>query len=86
MTWSEAVENYANYLRFEKNASENTIEAYVSDLQKLPFLMSICRSFFTKYQKSITAKGHRRGGFLPLKDFSVFCWKMNFVRTILPLF
>lgn len=35
MTWSEAIENYANYLRFEKNASENTIEAYVSDLQKL---------------------------------------------------
>ena len=35
MTWSEAVENYTNYLRFEKNASENTIEAYVSDLQKL---------------------------------------------------
>ena len=35
MTWSEVVENYANYLRFEKNASENTIEAYVSDLQKL---------------------------------------------------
>ena len=35
MTWSEAVENYANYLRFEKNASENTVEAYVSDLQKL---------------------------------------------------
>ena len=35
MTWSEAVENYANHLRFEKNASENTIEAYVSDLQKL---------------------------------------------------
>ena len=35
MTWSEAIENYANYLRFEKNASENTIEAYVSDLKKL---------------------------------------------------
>ena len=35
MTCSEAIENYANYLRFEKNASENTIEAYVSDLQKL---------------------------------------------------
>ena len=35
MTWSEAIENYANYLRFEKNASENTIKAYVSDLQKL---------------------------------------------------
>ena len=35
MTWSEAIENYANYLRFEKNASGNTIEAYVSDLQKL---------------------------------------------------
>ena len=35
MTWNEAIENYANYLRFEKNASGNTIEAYVSDLQKL---------------------------------------------------
>ena len=35
MTWNEAIENYANYLRFEKNASENTIKAYVSDLQKL---------------------------------------------------
>ena len=35
MTWNEAIENYANYLRFEKNASDNTIEAYVSDLQKL---------------------------------------------------
>ena len=35
MIWSEAIENYTNYLRFEKNASENTIEAYVSDLQKL---------------------------------------------------
>ena len=35
MTWHAAIENYANYLRLEKNASETTIEAYVSDLQKL---------------------------------------------------
>ena len=35
MTWEEKVEDFSNYLKFEKNSSENTIEAYLADINKL---------------------------------------------------
>lgn len=35
MTWDEKITDFSHYLRFEKNASENTIMSYVRDLGKL---------------------------------------------------
>ena len=35
MTWEEKIEDFSNYLKFEKNSSENTIEAYIADINKL---------------------------------------------------
>ena len=35
MTWEEKIEDFSNYLKFEKNSSENTIEAYLADINKL---------------------------------------------------
>ena len=35
MTWKEKIEDFSNYLKFEKNSSENTIEAYLADINKL---------------------------------------------------
>lgn len=35
MDWKEKIEDFGNYLRFERNFSENTLEAYVRDLTKL---------------------------------------------------
>lgn len=33
--WKEAIRNFTNYLRLEKSLSENSIEAYLSDTEKL---------------------------------------------------
>jgi len=35
MNWKEKIEDFGNFLRFERNFSENTLEAYVRDLTKL---------------------------------------------------
>lgn len=35
MSWKERLEDFSNYLRFEKSASQNTIESYLRDLEKL---------------------------------------------------
>lgn len=37
MDWKESIQAFAHRLRFEKNFSENTIEAYTSDIQKLQY-------------------------------------------------
>lgn len=33
--WQEKIKDFSDYLKLEKNASQNTIDAYVQDLQKL---------------------------------------------------
>lgn len=35
MNWKEKIEDFGNFLKFERNFSENTLEAYVRDLTKL---------------------------------------------------
>lgn len=35
MDWNNRIEGFENFLRFERNFSENTLEAYVRDLKKL---------------------------------------------------
>lgn len=35
MTWEEKINDFKNFLKFERNFSDNTIEAYLSDLKKI---------------------------------------------------
>ncbi|MBP7173865.1 MAG: site-specific integrase, partial [Cloacibacterium sp.] len=35
MDWDERIEDFFNYLKFEKNFSDHTLDAYVSDVRKL---------------------------------------------------
>lgn len=35
MSWKERIKDFENYLKFERNFSDNTLEAYISDLNKL---------------------------------------------------
>lgn len=35
MDWQERISDFSNYLKLEKNASQNTIKSYTKDLQKL---------------------------------------------------
>ena len=35
MHWQEKIDDFENYLKFEKNFEKNTISAYVSDISKL---------------------------------------------------
>ncbi len=35
MNWNERISEFENFLRFERNSAENTLEAYVRDLMKL---------------------------------------------------
>lgn len=35
MTWADAIEQYRDYIRLEKNLSANTIENYIRDIEKL---------------------------------------------------
>lgn len=35
MNWSEKIEDFSNFLKFEKNFSGNTLDAYIRDVRKL---------------------------------------------------
>lgn len=35
MDWKTKIQDFSNYLKFEKNASQNTIDSYLQDLKKL---------------------------------------------------
>lgn len=35
MNWNETIENFTHFLKFEKNFSDNTLDAYVRDIKKL---------------------------------------------------
>lgn len=35
MNWDEKISTFSNYLKFEKNFSDNTLDAYVRDIKKL---------------------------------------------------
>ena len=35
MNWDEKISQFINYLKFEKNFSDNTLEAYQRDIKKL---------------------------------------------------
>lgn len=35
MTWDETIEDFSNYLKFERNFSDNTLDAYLRDIKKL---------------------------------------------------
>lgn len=41
MKWSDAVVEFKNFLKLEKNASSNTIDAYLNDIEKLRFYLAI---------------------------------------------
>ncbi|HAI80608.1 MAG TPA: tyrosine recombinase XerD, partial [Chryseobacterium sp.] len=35
MTWDEKIKDFENFLRFERNFSDNTLDAYLRDVRKL---------------------------------------------------
>ena len=35
MNWSEKIYDFSNFLKFEKNFSQNTLDAYIRDIKKL---------------------------------------------------
>ena len=35
MNWFETIENFSNFLKFERNFSDNTLDAYIRDIKKL---------------------------------------------------
>jgi len=35
MNWSEKIDDFSNFLKFEKNFSDNTLDAYMRDIKKL---------------------------------------------------
>ena len=35
MNWSEKIDDFSNFLKFEKNFSDNTLDAYLRDIKKL---------------------------------------------------
>ncbi|PZU91177.1 MAG: site-specific tyrosine recombinase XerD [Chryseobacterium sp.] len=35
MNWSEKINDFSNFLKFEKNFSDNTLDAYIRDIKKL---------------------------------------------------
>ena len=37
MTWNDKIIDFENFLRFERNFSDNTLDAYVRDIKKLSF-------------------------------------------------
>lgn len=59
LSWKESIKNFENYLRLEKSLSENSIEAYLSDIKKLEV-------FFCSSGKDISPASVT---YIDLKDF-----------------
>lgn len=47
LTWKQSFRNFETYLRLERSLSENSVEAYLNDVQKL-------ENFFTKTSNEVT--------------------------------
>ena len=35
MSWTEKIKDFENFLKFERNFSDNTLDAYLRDIRKL---------------------------------------------------
>lgn len=100
MTWDEKIKDFEIFLRFERNFSENTLDAYVRDIKKLKdyavgylentgpekITYDNLQEYIFNLSKQNSANGHKRDGFLPLKLFSDIYWKTKFEMIILQHF
>jgi len=49
-SWSHFIRRFENYLKLEKNLAENSVEAYVRDIQKFGQFLEIKQQFLTPLQ------------------------------------
>ena len=52
MDWNEMIENFSNFLKFERNFSDNTLDAYIRDIKK--FSLYAEKNLENSKPKSIT--------------------------------
>jgi integrase/recombinase XerD len=52
MDWNETIENFSNFLKFERNFSDNTLDAYIRDIKK--FSLYAEKNLESSKPKSIT--------------------------------
>ena len=52
MDWNETIENFSNFLKFERNFSDNTLDAYIRDIKK--FSLYAEKNLENSKPKSIT--------------------------------
>ncbi|MFL2639557.1 MAG: tyrosine-type recombinase/integrase, partial [Flavobacteriaceae bacterium] len=74
MNWETALENFKNYLKIERNLSDNTISSYLFDIKKLIFFLKknslkttpnkitadIAKKFFYDTTKKIKTRSQAR--------------------------
>ena len=41
MVWNDTVENFSHFLKFERNFSDNTLDAYIRDVKKLQYFAEV---------------------------------------------
>ena len=46
MTWDEKIKDFENFLRFERNFTDNTLDAYLRDVKKLRDYAARTNGFF----------------------------------------
>ena len=52
MNWSESIKAFKSYLILERGLSENTLENYIFDIQKLVEYLPLDYEFITPYLKN----------------------------------
>lgn len=41
MVWNDTIENFSHFLKFERNFSDNTLDAYIRDVKKLQYFAEV---------------------------------------------
>lgn len=91
MNWQEKIEDFSNFLKFEKNFSDNTLDAYVRDIKKLEnfavnnldnispqdITYETLQEYIYQMSKNKISERSQARGISSLKAFLSSFWKKN---------
>ena len=100
MTWNETIENFSHFLKFERNFSDNTLDAYIRDVKKLKafseekldnttpdkITFENLQEFLLYLTKEKISERTQARGISSIKSFLNILSKKKLEKTILPHF
>ena len=84
MDWNETIENFSNFLKFERNFSDNTLDAYIRDIKK--FSLYAEKNLENSKPKAITYEDLQEYLILQSKQKISECTQARWISSIKSFF